>query len=282
MTNPALKHTDHTNSVHTASLAIALALAGCASAPTQGSDEPADDDDETAIAESNLSFTQAGFTEGFEAGNLASLSCQGNCPRVTTASPFEGRFAASFALDRTMVTPYRTEATIAGGPTFAFDQEYWIDMHYAYDDWAPDPRPEIAPFQIHTRPHNWDKACSVGSAVSTAPFLMVSAGNMVQFVTYGNKQLWQVPIELKKWQHLTVHFKISKGPNGFVETWKDGVKLGKRVTGPNSPATDGCGEPLLTPYFKMGIYKWVWKAGQPPTGSTVRKLRIDALSIRQN
>jgi hypothetical protein len=60
--------------------------------------------------------------------------------------------------------------------------------------------------------------------------------------------------------------------------WKDGKKL-FRVDGPNSPKADGCGKTVGAPYFKMGVYKWVWRAGKKATNSSRRQLFIDNLKM---
>lgn len=220
-----------------------------------------------------------GGTFGFETGTLAGFTCSGNCPAVTTSSAASGRYGGDFTLVPTMPTSYRTEVTMSGGVgVFEWEKEYWFRLAYRFEDWAKDTSAESAPFQIHSRASDWTKACSLGSAASTAPFLMLTQNDEHKFLTYGGKVLWRAPIEHKRWSRITVHFRPSFGKTGFVEAWKDGVRLG-RVDGPNSPRLDPCGLPMRTPYFKMGVYKWDWR--RKATGSSRRQLWLDDLVIKQ-
>ncbi|MGR9117477.1 MAG: LamG-like jellyroll fold domain-containing protein, partial [Gammaproteobacteria bacterium] len=212
---------------------------------------------------------------GFESGNLSGFACSGNCPSVVTSPVATPKYSGNFDLTRNMTTNYRTE--VEGVQNFVFGQEYWFGFSYRYEDWAKDSDAEIAPFQIHTRPSSWN-GCNLGNAVGTAPFLMMSQNDEVQFRTYGSKIMWRGAVQKKQWLGITVHFKISAGSDGFVEAWKDGVKLG-RVDGPNSPKLDKCGEPMRDPYFKMGVYKWNWQ--RTATDSSRRQLFIDNLKIAQ-
>ncbi|MGR9088436.1 MAG: heparin lyase I family protein, partial [Gammaproteobacteria bacterium] len=213
---------------------------------------------------------------GFESGNLNGMTCSGNCPKVNTGAKLDGKYGGDFELTPGMSTNYRTE--VEGIQYFSFGQEYWFGFKYRYEDWVKDSSSEIAPFQIHDRPSSWDAACNSGSAVATAPFLMMSQNDQVQFRTYGGKVMWSAPIQKKQWLGIVVRFKISSGSDGFIEAWKDGVKLG-RVDGANYPKLDKCGVPMRTPYFKMGVYKWDWK--RKATDSTRRQLFIDNLKIAQ-
>lgn len=220
--------------------------------------------------------TSVVVSNGFESGNLNGLTCSGNCPIVTTSPVRTGKYAGNFDLTPKMNTNYRTEAVLGSKGIFEFGKEYWVEFNYRYEDWAKDSDPEIAPFQIHAKASSWDAACNIGAAVSTAPFLMTSSNDEVRFITYGYKVLWRAPIQKKRWLNMSVHFKISSGSDGFVEVWKDGVKIGM-VKGANSPKTDKCGKPMKAPYFKMGVYKWNWK--RKVTQSSRRQLFIDDLKI---
>jgi hypothetical protein len=213
---------------------------------------------------------------GFESGNLSGLVCSGNCPVVTTSPIRTGKYSGNFNLTRTMKTSYRTEAHLGNAGAFQFGKEYWVEFNYRYEDWEKDTDAEIAPFQIHATPSSWDASCNIGAAVSKAPFLMVSQNDEVKFVTYGGKVLWRAALQKKQWLNMSVHFRISTGSDGFVEAWKDGIKIG-RVNGLNSPKVDKCGKPMLAPYFKMGVYKWNWSAFT--TQSSRRQLIIDDLKV---
>ncbi len=218
---------------------------------------------------------------GFESGNLSGIKCSGNCPTVTTSTKVSGKYSGDFSLTQKMRTNYRTEATLGGIGLFDFGKEYWLGLDYFYKDWKKDSNAEIAPFQIHARPSAYapsGKGCHLGSAVSNAPFLMVSSNDEVRFLTYGRKVLWRGSVQKKQWLNITVHFRMSFGGDGFVEAWKDGVKLG-RVNGPNSPKLDKCGKLMRAPYFKMGIYKWDWK--RKNTDSSRREIFIDNVKIAE-
>jgi hypothetical protein len=240
-------------------------------------DAEVDTQDELATVESELTKNLP-FSNGFETGTLQGWKCSGNCPTVTTAPIATGKFSGNFVLTRNLNTPYRTEAT--AGINFRFGQNYTMSMRYRYEDFAKDSSAEAAPFQIHTTPSTWEGTCNIGSAMSTAPFLMASQNDQVRFVTYGGKTMFTLPLERKKWLDVTVRFRISTGADGFVEVYRSGVKMG-RVNGRNSPDHDACGKPMKEPYFKMGIYKWDWKAGRKATESTRRQLFIDDVMISE-
>lgn len=225
------------------------------------------------------------FDSGFESGDVAAFAPSGNSPTTTTADVQSGKYAGSFELTRRMPTSYRTEMVIASpgaansGPgDFIYGNEYWLGFSYRYEDWARDTDMECAPFQIHLRPSAWGEKYQLGAAYSTAPFLMVVKDDEARFVTNGGKTLWSAPVQLKRWLNLVVHFRISSGTDGFIEVWKDGVKMG-RVDGKNSAAVDRGGNPFRPAYLKFGVYKWNWKEGRPDTQSRRRHLLIDDIRI---
>ncbi|MEE9361245.1 MAG: heparin lyase I family protein, partial [Cellulophaga sp.] len=211
-------------------------------------------------------------SKNFDSSNLGGFVNSGNWPTV------EGK-VAKFTLTRNMKTSYRTEAKLEDKKGhFDFNKEYWIGMDYQYVDWDPNTGTEIAPLQVHTRASDWSKKCHTGSAHATAPFLMDTKGNKARFLTFGGKVLWQGAIQRKQWLNIIVHFKISSGNDGFIEVWKDGVKLG-RVNGANSNKNDPCGKTMRTPFFKMGVYNYLWRT--KATEATRRELWIDNLKIAE-
>ena len=217
---------------------------------------------------------------GFETGNLGPLKCSGNCPVVSTVQKKSGNYSAKYTLTPNLSTKYRTESTISNEDgNFKRGKEYWLSLDYRYEDWKKDSSADFGPFQVHTTPGSWDKGCGIGAAYSTAPFFMMTQNGEAKFVTYRGKILWKGPIQKKQWLNITVHFRISAGSDGFVEAWKDGVKIG-RVTGSNFHLKDGCGLSMKDPYFKMGVYKWDWKEGKL-TSSSRRQLFIDNLKIAE-
>ena len=213
----------------------------------------------------------------FESGTKG-LRCAGNCPQVSTTHKKSGKYSGDFTLTRNMSTSYRTEAVFGKDSHFSLGKEYWISFNYRYEDWKNDKSAEFAPFQLHTRPSKWDKKCEIiSSAAATAPFYMISKNGKASFATYKGKTLWSGPIQQKQWLNMVVHFKISASNDGFIEAWKDGVKLG-RVNGPNHTASDKCGK-MKAPFLKVGIYKWDWRPGRKATNTTRRQLFIDDLKI---
>ena len=217
----------------------------------------------------------------FESGDLGIVKCSGNCPKVSSKQKKTGKYSGDFTLTRNMRTSYRSEAILRNGKGhFKRGKEYWLSLDYRYEDWKKDSSADFGPFQVHTTPGSWDKGCGIGAAYSTAPFFMMTQNGEAKFVTYRGKILWKGPIQKKQWLNITVHFRISAGSDGFVEAWKDGVKIG-RVTGSNFHLKDGCGLSMKDTYFKMGVYKWDWKNGLKPTNSTRRQLFIDNLKIAE-
>ncbi len=248
----------------------------------------------TASAE-NKNIVQNG---GFEKGTLEHYSPQGTSKvskvSIVKSPTKSGNFASQYRLEFDQATYeqwkddevkrkrlHRSEVTLKDGiGKFQFGKEYTISLDYRYENWVTDATSEIAPFQVHTKPSSWGKIdgvkCRLGSAHSTAPFLMHVQNGKAGFLTYGGKTLWREPIEKKKWLNVRVHFKLSSGSDGFIEAWYNGKKIG-RVNGPNGPKYDNCGGLMESPYFKMGVYKSTWKYGA--TDSKVRELFIDNLKI---
>ncbi len=219
---------------------------------------------------------------GFESGDLGGLRCSGNCPQISTAQRKSGKYSAKFALDKTMPTPYRTEVvTLKDGRTLQFGKEYWFSLDYRFEDWKKGPGNEMAPFQIHTTPSHWKSKArpecgDVKGGALLFPFWMMSGSDEIVFNTYKGKVLWRGPVEKKKWLNITVHFRISYNNDGFIEAWKDGVKIG-RIDGPNTFKSDHCGL-MRPPYLKMGVYKGDWRPknqGKRASTSSPRELWID-------
>jgi len=222
------------------------------------------------------------FDNGFETGNLAGFQCSGNCPTVVTDPVAGGKFAGDFDLNRSMSTPYRTEVVLKESGKFEWLREYWVGLSFRFEEWAVDQDMEIAPFQIHPTPMNWevDPKCNRKSQISNGPVMMAVQEDEMRVYTFGGVISWRAPIVRKQWMHLVLHFTPSTGNDGLIEMWKDGEKI-VRVTGQNSHAEDLCGNAMRPPYWKMGIYKWNWQAGRPATASTRRRLLLDNLKIAE-
>ena len=220
------------------------------------------------------------FNKDFESGGLSGLKCSGNCPTITASPVANGKYSGNFTLTRNMPTSYRTEAVLTKNGFFDYGKEYWIGFDYRYKDWKKDSDADFAPFQIHTRSSDYSKECQITPAYSTAPFFMVTHNGEARFVTYPGKILWRAPLQSNQWLNIIVRFRISTGSDGFIEVWKDGVKLG-RVDGANGPKFDLCGKPMRTPYLKMGVYKWTWKNDAKTTEASRRQLFIDNFRIAE-
>ena len=133
---------------------------------------------------------------------------------------------------------------------------------------------------FHRVPSAWKAGCGGEvSAYSNAPFLMYSKDDVISVITWGGVVSWSGPVIKNRWQKLIFHFKITFDGSGFVEAWKDGVKLFRR-NGALHKQIDDCGQPFHNPTFNMGVYKWDWRAGSKQASqSTRRTLYIDDLRI---
>lgn len=157
-----------------------------------------------------------------------------------------------------------------------FNSEYWFGMNFYYDDWAPDSNPEGAPFQVHRRPSSWKRTCGGNvSAWSNAPFYISSQNNKIMYKTWQGISSFEEPVVTKKWYNIVYHFDIGWDNDGYVEAWRDGVKIFRRDGALFVGPLDDCGLPWRNNYFNIGIYKWDWKATRPRTRSTKRILYID-------
>jgi hypothetical protein len=219
---------------------------------------------------------------GFESGTLNGLHCSGNCPKVVTSPTASGDYSGSFDLTRSMEDKGMTMVDQVPAPNgdFEFGKEYWLGFKYRYEDWAADSDSDIGPVEVHTRPSSWGEVggvkCPFGNSWSHAPFFMATANDQASFITYPGKVLWKGPVQRNQWLGMTIHFKMSTDSDGYIEAWKDGVKLG-RVDGANSPKVDNCGGAMRAPFLKMGVYKWNWR--KKATESNRRHLILDDLKL---
>jgi Polysaccharide lyase len=223
------------------------------------------------------------FETGLETGTLTGLDLHvaGGTVAATATPVATGQYSAKYDLVRDMTKDtYRSETYIANGKgDFAFNTEYWFSMNYLYKDWAIDKSAESAPFQVHRVPSKWKAGCGGEvSAYSVAPFLMLSQNDVVKVITKGGVVSWSGPVVKNQWQNIIFHFKITWDKTGYVEAWKDGVKLFRRDAKLHEQYDD-CGQPFRSPRFNIGTYKWDWKVGRPATQSSRRTLYIDNVRI---
>lgn len=230
------------------------------------------------LAASSLGAAELIYQNGFESGDLAGLTPSGNAPKLTKMPVASGGFAGDFDLTRAMKTPYRTEVTVTGATgRFQWSTEYWIGFSFRLEEWADDQDMEIAPFQIHPTPADWNDT-KPASQIDTGPVMMAVQNGEMRVYTYGGKIAWRAPVERGRWLHMTLRFIPSYRADGLIEMWRDGKKI-LRVTGANAHELDHNGKPMRPTYWKMGVYKWNWKEGRPATGTTRRQLFIDDFKI---
>lgn len=222
------------------------------------------------------------FDNGFESGNFSGYTLHLNGGTATTSSlAAAGKYSGKFELIRNLSKDtFRAEANLAGGKgDLAFNTEYWLSMTYRYEDWAKDYDSDGAPIQIHRRPSAWGGNCGGQvPAAKVAPFYIETQNDVMEIVTYGGVTNWSGPVVKNKWINVVFHFDIGWDSNGYVEAWKDGVKLFRR-TGKLHDQYDLCGKPWGMPFAKIGIYKWNWKVGRPATQSSRRTLLIDKVRV---
>ena len=218
------------------------------------------------------------FKDDFESGNIDGWQCSGNCATVTTSQPQAGTYASKFTLTPKDPVSFRTELVPPESTFFVQGKEYWIGFSNKLVDWQRDNSEELV-LQTHTNFYNWD--CALGGAeVGRQPISILTGSGNWQVVTSSGDE-WSAPYTTGVWNNWVIHLKVSTGSDGFVEVWKDGVKV-ISDTGPNYPAKDGCGNSLAPPYLKFGIYKWDWdKSGyrSQPSQSTRREIHFDQVRI---
>lgn len=250
---------------------------GCALDPGEGDAAAADPADQASA----LTAPGVVYETGFEAGltGLKKHAVLGATIEPVRAPVASGRFSGKYDLVRTVgQDTYRAETYVEKG-SFEFNTEYWFTMKYMYENWDKDRSAEIGPFQVHRVPSAWKAGCGGEvSAYSAAPFLMFSQNDVAQIITSGGVVSWSGPVVKHKWQDIVFHFKITWDKTGYVEAWKDGVKLFRR-TGALHKRIDDCGQPFKSPSFNIGVYKWDWKANRSATDSSRRTLYIDDLKI---
>jgi hypothetical protein len=219
------------------------------------------------------------FKDGFESGNIDNWECSGNCATVTTSQPRAGTYAGQFTLTPKDPVSFRTELVPPESTYFDQGKEYWIGFSNKLVDWQRDNSEELV-LQTHTNYYNWDCAFKTGGDVGRQPISILTGSGNWHVVT-GSGGEWSAPYTTGVWNNWVIHLKVSTGSDGFVEVWKDGVKV-ISDTGPNYPAKDQCGNSMAPPYLKFGIYKWDWdKSGDrsQPSQSTRREIHFDQVRI---
>ena len=199
------------------------------------------------------------FVGDFESGSIYPFITQACCPNSITVvkSPARhGGFSARFELNY-------DDDLAAGGkraevlrpydqPHDEMNTDYWYGFSVLIPrDWVVESWPEIIA--------QWHDSSLLGLSpplslrIESDTFILNSRrdGGGVN-----GDDFWVGPVILAKWVDWVFHVKWSSGPDGMIEVWQNGQLLVSR----NGPSIYS-GNPI-GPYFKMGLYKWLWNRGQ--------------------
>ena len=155
----------------------------------------------------------------------------------------------------------RTETNRSSTSESVVKCERWYGVsYYLPSSFVSDVAPEILT-QWHTR-------------AGGSPPLVVWTQNGQWSIGYLNDKRKVLGYYAKdKWTDFVFHVKWSPYSDGFIEAWKDGVKV-FTYTGANiyTGLTTGA-------YMKTGIYKWPWKSGSYGSTTSTRVVYIDEVRI---
>lgn len=224
----------------------------------------------------------------FESGSYPSgWRSSGNDPIISGGSEptCRGKHASKFVLDyyKSSVS-YRTEYTLGGVMAFEHGNEYWMGFAiYLPDDWVDDDGIDILA-QMHSKP---DKHLgedyrnpSMGLTIKDGKWRIdhkwdskkVTEGNNYE----GTREKYLGSYQTGRWTEFVLHFKMTYDSTGWIEIWKDGVKMGTSHGG--MAFNDEAGG-----YLKTGNYKPSWKTGNGwstgPSGTSRRVHFLDQLRI---
>lgn len=115
---------------------------------------------------------------------------------------------------------------------------------------------ESPPFAIQTQNGKWQVAYNWDN------------GGSVQYHTID----LGIPYEKDQWVDFVYHIKLSKGTDGFIELWKNGVKIW--TYNGQTQYTNVSGNN----FYRIGIYKWAWTQGIA-SSQTVRVAYYDEVRI---
>lgn len=209
------------------------------------------------------------LSEGFENSDFNTnfrYSGDGNISgaSIVSAPVRSGKKAVRIILDRAMPNKFRTELQPRGkwqAPTFG--GTYWYALSvFIGADWVIDPEPELIA-QWHGRPdrdlgEHWrNPALALYIHEAHYEFTRKWDSKLIGNRNYDGQDrtnLGSIRSDIGKWTDwgFQVRWAYRSG-SGFTKIWKNGV-LVYDARGPNC-FNDRAGGP----YFKFGIYKWVWK-----------------------
>lgn len=178
---------------------------------------------------------------------------------ITDSVTFNNKKSVRFEVD---VHNYLGEKGIRSEFAFASEThpERWYGLSiFAPQSYLPDPEPEIV-----TQWHNNPDFKLAEGWLSPSLSMWVQNGHWItrtlwdtSRVTFQN--MWQGqtaadlgPVEIGKWTNWVFHIKFSYKNDGLTEVYKNGKRVYLRE-GPNSFNDE------QLPYWKVGIYKWVYK-----------------------
>jgi hypothetical protein len=238
------------------------------------------------------------FTESFDSSDfMDSWEHEGNETVQRVTSPVRGgTHALQVDLDRSDSVPDRTEIALWDGDElyrleYGEEHEFGFSLYFPAS-WTTDTLPEIVA-QWHGSPD-----IALGEDWRSPPLaLEIKDGNFRVVVRWDERQVQPgqetipdsdryretlteivAPVETEVWSDWRFRIRWSYNSDGLVEVRKDDEIVFHRY-GPN------CFNDEKTPYFKMGIYKWLWKTGSSSTstgGITTRRLFIDKFFVNRN
>lgn len=215
----------------------------------------------------------------------------GNVPTVVKASEpvRHGTYAVKSVLDReTNPGSYRAEIVpkemgTSGAFRFDIGQEYWIGLStYMPSDWGVDTKSGEIIWQFHGVPdfdlgedyRNPVLAWFINGETSRITNIWDAKENTFESGerVYGGMKSYPLAYKKGAWMDWVIHVKWSYESDGILEVWVDGVQVVNQK-GPN------CFNDQKGPNCQMGLYKWNWKLGCPPTDVTRRVVYHDEYRI---
>lgn len=243
-----------TNGHRLACFWVALAAYFVADKPT----EAAISAGELVRIEPNLVFGTS-FEDGI---SLAEWNLSGNAPVLTSEQTRSGSKAMKSYLHRyNSNTSYRTEVSLKGPEVNAtIGKEYW----YGFSIYLPSPYPAdniseiLAQWHSTPDPGEENQNPPLSLAIENGQWKVKTIWNTSQPTLKSLQQSASVSVGQQatdQWTDWVFRVKWSYGSDGYLQVWKNGTQVVSR-TGPNY-YRDSKG-----PYFKMGIYKSMWRQAQ--------------------
>lgn len=165
------------------------------------------------------------------------------------------------------VTSARSELTIKYSPGSYYESWMGFSVYLPSASYGTDQAPDIIhqihanngespPFAIQTQNGKWQVAYNWDN------------GGSIQYHTID----LGIPYEKDQWVDFVYHIKLSKGTDGFIELWKNGVKIWTYNGQTQYTNVSGSN------FYRIGIYKWPWTQGIA-SSQTVRVAYYDEVRI---